>query len=96
MSSATFSYDKWVSEQAASIAAAMRANPSANSNAAVFVIPSCGAKPGRLVLANSAPDGACDVVRFHGIGSSVGWVPFSSLPTLLWQACRRMPICPTE
>lgn len=90
-------YDRWIAEQAESVAAAMRelGRKGIGRNAAVYVIPSCGAVAGRLVVAEDKPDGAVDVIRFPAQGTAVMAVPYSHLSTLLWRACRSVPILPT-
>ena len=95
---ATWSYDKWVAEQAKEIDADMRKRAMSGNiyDCAVYVIPSAGATQGKLILANEKPESATDVLRFLPNGStSLAAVPYSAIASRLWQACRNMPICPT-
>jgi hypothetical protein len=92
----SWSYDEWIAEQAEHVASATnRFAMGGISNAAVYVMPSNGAKQGELIVALEQPDGCSDVLTFTGHGTSVCWVPRSQLKTALWHACRRVPICPT-
>jgi len=91
-----WTYDGWVHEQAAHIVRDMHLDANAAIyDKAVYVIPSSGAEPGKLVLAHEKPDGATDVLSFHGHGTRIGGIPYSGMFNALWNACRRMPICPT-
>lgn len=89
-------YTAWIEEQAKGIAAAMRdyGRKGMFNDVAVYVIPSQGHVPGRLVASHDRPEGATDVVRFPGHGSRVMTVPHSHLQSLLWNACRSFPILP--
>jgi hypothetical protein len=92
----TFSYDAWVGEQAANILIQIR--PLAlggRFNAAVYAFESKGEQAGYLSVCEEQPEGACDCIRFGLHGSNIMNVPASALYSLLWQGCRRVPICPT-
>lgn len=95
----SWTYDSWISEQVAMIRRELPPLVMAgHSGFALYVVPSKGAAPGRLILSMSqaAPEGATDVVRFPGRGSRIDSIPYSSLPVVLRDACSRMPICPTS
>jgi hypothetical protein len=92
-------YDAWIENEAKHILETMHDHASKGiftSDMALFVIPSCGKIPGRLVLDRELPAGATDVVRFPAQGSRVNAVPYSHLRSLLWNACRSFPILPVE
>jgi hypothetical protein len=91
------SYNEWIDGQAKTIASAVnRLACHGNFTAAVYVLPSHGATAGSLVVSTSQLADACDVVRFPAQGSNVMAVPRSHLRSLLWNACRHMPILPVE
>lgn len=91
-----FSYDKWVGQQAATILCQIRPLALAGRfDAAVYAFPSNGSEPGYLSVCEEQPEGATDCVSFGLHGTRIMSVPCSALPSLLWQACRRLPICPT-
>ena len=92
-----FSYDEWIKEQADKVRSAVnRLAMSGIYNGAVYVMPSNGATAGELVVATEQPEGTCDIVQFPGVGDRVSAVSILALSSALWNACRRMPICPTE
>jgi hypothetical protein len=103
-----FSYDAWVTEQATRIKAQIRRHGRAltdyGPNAALWVLPSAGPLPGQLILADTAPSEtygpfrhmkAPMPIRFPAQGTNVMRVPYPHLRSLLWEACRSAPICPT-
>lgn len=91
-------YDTWIDEQAAKIEAAMRdaGRKGLGFNFAVYVVPSAGPVQGELVMAVSRPESATDVLRFPAQGSRIMAVPYPHLRSLLWNACRSMPILPVH
>lgn len=95
---AQFSYDRWIDQEhetvRASLDAAMRLR-GYTRDIAVFAIPSKGSEPGKLVTSDTPLPGL-DCVSFPAQGTAVMAVPRSHLRSLLWSACRRLPICPTE
>lgn len=92
----TFSYDKWIAEQVATILIQTRPLALAGRfDAAVYAFPSNGAAAGYLSVCEEQPEGATDCVAFGPHGTRVMSVPCTALPSLLWHACRRLPICPT-
>ena len=89
-------YTSWIDEQTAAVESGMRdLGRKGAFTAAVYVVRSQGAMPGRLVVSQEQVAGACDVLRFPAQGSNVMAVPYSHLRSLLWNACRSMPILPT-
>ncbi len=94
----TFDYGKWIDQEhesvRASLDAAMRLRGYTN-DIAIFALPSRGAEPGKLVTSDK-PMAGVDVVRFPAQGTAAMAVPRSHLRALLWTACRRLPIVPTE
>ena len=97
-SATKWSYDRWIDEQHAKISAELDAlfrKQGYLSTLAVFAVPSAGAKQGELVVSDESMPG-CDVIAFPSQGTNVSAVPRSHLRALLWSACRRAPICPTE
>lgn len=91
-----FSYNAWVSEQAAAVETQLHAagrNGTAGS-LAVYFKPADGAEPGRLALAAAAPEGFTDVLRFPGVGSRIAAVPYSHMRHAIHEACRRLPLIP--
>lgn len=91
-----FDYRKWCREQAAAIESAMRSNAGAHGNSAVWFIPTDGRQAGKLVLATDKPEAATDVIRFPGVGSRISAVPYSHIFGAVYDACRRLPLIPTE
>ena len=92
-----WNYEKWIEAQAGAIEAGMREfGRRGISDAAVWCIPSAPGAPGRLVLADECPAhlGAVDVVRIGPHGSRVMACPYSHLRSLLWSACRSLPVLP--
>jgi hypothetical protein len=92
----SFSYDKWVADQVQTITAQIR--PLAlggRFSAAVYAFRSNGAEPGHLSVCEEQPAGAVECVRLGTYGSRVMSVPSTALASLLWHACRNLPICPT-
>lgn len=88
-------YNNWVAAQFNALTTAydQRARQGVFGDA-IWLIPTDGRIPGRLVLAPDKPDGATDVVRFPG-GCGMSATPRAALQGLLWQVCRRFPIIPT-
>ena len=92
-----WSYDEWVTVQRDHVLTAVKRFAMLGIfDAAVWVIPSHGGCAGVLYVSRTKPDGACDVLRFLGVGDRISAVPSESLYSRLWDACRRMPICPTQ
>jgi len=94
----TFTYSGWIDEQHKAISAELDAlfrKQGYRSDLALFAIPSKGAQAGKLVISDETIPG-CDVIAFPAQGTNVSAVPRSHLRTLLWHACRHVPICPTE
>ena len=94
-----WSYDAWVTEQAAAVESAMRAfgrRGILGNNVAVYVVKASGPVAGRLVCDTNPPVALAPVLRFPGHGSRVMAVPYSALRSLLWSACRSEAICPVE
>lgn len=99
-----WTYNEWVDRQAAKIEEAMRDHGrrgTASNDLALYVIPSDGAREGDLIMAREIPPQAVtagrlvDVVWFPAQGTAVMNVPYPHLRSLLWDACRSVPICPT-
>jgi hypothetical protein len=97
MSYGDFSYNAWIDQETASVQAsldsAFRMRGYSN-DIAIFVIPSKGSEPGKLVISDT-PLAGLDVVHFPAQGSRAMAVPRAHLRSLLWRACRHLPICPT-
>ncbi len=93
-----FSYDQWIDREheavRESIDAALRMRGYTN-DLAIFALPSKGKEPGKLVVSD-LPLAGVDCVRFPVQGTAAMAVPRSHLRSLLWSACRHLPICPTE
>ena len=91
----TVSYSNWVQVQSEKLRSAInRLACSGIYDGAVYVMPSCGAVPGELILSTEPVIGTVNVLRFPGVGDRVAAVPSSHLYSALWDACRREPICP--
>jgi hypothetical protein len=91
-----FSYDAWITEQAAEIETECTRLVRCGRTPAVYLIPAAGPTPGRLICSDEQPQDATDVVRFPVQGSAVGWVPRPHLRSLLWDACRGFPVLPID
>lgn len=93
-----FSYDDWIDREhqavRQSLDAAFRLR-GYSSEVAIYALPSLGSEPGRLIISDQAVIGT-DCVSFPAQGTAAMAVPKSHLRALLWSACRRLPICPTE
>ena len=92
-----FSYDTWLDEQHEMIRAELDDighRCGYLRSVSLYAVPSQGAIAGKLI-ASQQPIPGSDVVRFPAQGSAVMAVPRSHLRALLWDACRRLPICPT-
>jgi hypothetical protein len=89
-------YGAWIDEQSARIESELRQHAGRGSGGGlhVYVMPTTGPDGGRLVLASETPHGAHSVVRFPAQGSRVAAVPYSHLRSLLWNACRNVPVLP--
>ena len=91
-----WTYDNWVHRQAARIIGEMRVAAMAGLfDLAIYVVPGKGAAEGQLILAHEKPDGATDVLSFPGVGTRISAIAYGNMSNAIWNACRRMPICPT-
>jgi hypothetical protein len=89
-----FTYDAWVQLQTEKVRSAVnRLACSGIFDAAVYCLPSNGTTAGELVV--STEPQTLDVLHFHGHGTRVSGVPTPQLYNAIWNACRRLPICPT-
>lgn len=90
-------YSQWIERQADTIEAGMRdAGRKGVFTMAVWCVPARGPIEGKLILADALPDGATEVVRIGPHGSNVMSCPYSHLRSLLWNACRSLPILPVD
>jgi hypothetical protein len=91
-------YTQWINQQAGVIEAGMRdyGRRGMTSQVAVWCVPSKPGEPGRLHIGTEAPFFGADIVRFPAQGSRVMAVPYSHLRSLLWHACRSLPILPID
>ena len=91
----TFSYDTWVSTEAERVRTDIeRLRAERLRTAAVFVLPSNGRKPGYLTVLQKKKVAGANLIHFS-TGTNVMAVPSQDLYRLLWEACRREPVCPT-
>ena len=93
-----FDYGQWVDQQHEAVRASLDSQmrlAGYRSDVAIYALPSHGAEPGSLVVSDQSMPIPARVVRFPAEGTAAMAVPRSALRSLLWTACRSMPICPT-
>ena len=92
-------YTAWVAAMAQKIEADMRTIGRVDpfADAAVFLKPGDGVRWGDVVVStDTMPAGCTDVIRFGPHGSAILHVPYSHVQSLLWTACRSMPVLGTH
>ena len=92
-----FSYDVWASQQTEKVRSAVnRLACIGIFDESVFCLPSSGATAGELVVMTESEYNRTgqplEVVRFH---TRVSAISSAALYQSIWNACRRLPICPT-
>jgi len=92
-----FDYTTWITEQATKVEDALRERGRKGMPAgSAYLFRSNGAQQGFIVVAEEQPQGCHSVLRLGPHGTRLSTVPYSHIRSLLWNACRREPIIPTE
>ncbi|TJW14417.1 MAG: hypothetical protein E5W82_10600 [Mesorhizobium sp.] len=91
-------FPAWVDAQALLVENAIRARARyGTGDFAAYFIPATATDYARVEIADGAPEGASDVVRFPspgGMTSNIGFVAFQHIRGGLYDACRRLPVFP--
>jgi hypothetical protein len=88
-------YDNIIRDCAARLENIMQKSPNAGSDICVWAIPTDATRNGYLHIGTTTPEDCplAPIVR-HPRGSAWHFIPYSDYYSLLWDACRSMPIMP--
>ena len=89
----TFDYDSWVSTQAETVERELRRGAQRGvMRQCLYLVPTDGKRAGFLKVS-----GGAETLRAARLGphTNLATCPYSHLRSLIWEACRSLPIIPT-